>query len=149
MTARLIVYLLLFVFTGCTDTSGLEDDIRNLNNRVDNLESAVNSLQAAMNAGKLVKSVSSDEEGWTVTFSDNTSIYIISREGLKSAVPRLSIDETGYWMVSYDGNSYIYLLDNSGNRVQSTGKDGLDGKDGQDGKDGLDGKDGQDGKDGH
>ncbi len=101
-----------------------------------------------MNAGKLVKSVTSDEEGWTVTFSDDTSIYIISREGLKSAVPRLSIDENGYWMVSYDGTSYIYLLDNSGNRVQSKGKDGADGKDGQDGKDGANGKDGQDGADG-
>ncbi|MDE6339046.1 MAG: CotH kinase family protein [Muribaculaceae bacterium] len=115
---------MLFSLVGCTDISGLEEDIFNLTNRVENLENAVSALRSALDSGKLVKSVEADDEGWTVTFSDNSAIYIVSREGLKTAVPRVSIDEAGYWTVSYDGENYQNLLDGEGNKVKAIGVDG-------------------------
>ena len=70
----LILTLILFFSVGCDDTSELEDKVRNLTERIDNIESAIQYFQTSFDAGRLIKSVDQDEHGWTVTFSDDTSI---------------------------------------------------------------------------
>lgn len=54
-------------------------------------------------------------------------------------------DTDGIWYWTLNGT---WLLDDSGNKIPTTGKDGNDGQDGINGTDGIDGKDGVDGKDG-
>ena len=52
-------------------------------------------------------------------------------------------DNAYYWTLNGK-----WLLDENGNRIPLTSRDGQDGEDGTDGEDGKDGADGQDGKDG-
>ena len=52
-------------------------------------------------------------------------------------------DGVYYWTLNGE-----WLLDDNGNKLPVSGKDGKDGVNGTDGKDGADGKDGQDGTDG-
>lgn len=52
-------------------------------------------------------------------------------------------DNAYYWTLNGE-----WLLDENGNRIPLTSRDGQDGEDGTDGEDGKDGADGQDGKDG-
>ena len=83
-------------------------------------------------------------------------------DGKDAVAPVVGVraDEAGVYYWTLDGE---WLLDQSGNRIPTTGKDGMPGKDGENGasgptgatgpagasgNDGEDGKDGKDGKDG-
>lgn len=77
---------------------------------------------------------------WTQTVNAVTS-WLNDAEGNKIPVtgadaitPQMKVDESGYWIISYDnGISFIQVLDDKGNPVKAVGKDGEDGKDGSDG----------------
>lgn len=150
-----------------TDLSGIEADIKDLQDRVGALEAAVEALRAAYEDGKIISAVAPHptKDGWLVTFSDNSSIALTNgrdgetgatgavgsdgRDGLDAVTPLLMIDTSGYWMVSYDnGASYEHILDASGGKIKAMGLDGAPGKDGEDGEDGENGAPGADGRDG-
>ena len=86
---------------------------------------------------------------WTLTTGEETT-WMTDEAGNKLPVtgasgitPLLSIDDEGYWTVSYDGgNTYTQITDTQGNPVQAVGKDGADGEDGTDGTPGTPGSDG-------
>ncbi|MDN0047813.1 PL29 family lyase N-terminal domain-containing protein [Bacteroides gallinaceum] len=86
---------------------------------------------------------------WTLTTGEETT-WLTDEAGNKLPVtgasgitPLLSIDDEGYWTVSYDGgNTYTQITDTQGNPVQAVGKDGADGEDGTDGTPGTPGSDG-------
>lgn len=86
---------------------------------------------------------------WTLTTDEKTT-WLTDEAGNKLPVsgasgitPLLSIDEKGYWTVSYDnGKIYEQLTDANGNPVQAVGKDGADGTDGKPGTPGTPGNDG-------
>lgn len=86
---------------------------------------------------------------WTLTTDEKTT-WLTDEAGNKLPVsgasgitPLLSIDEKGYWTVSYDnGKTYEQLTDANGNPVQAVGKDGADGTDGKPGTPGTPGNDG-------
>lgn len=86
---------------------------------------------------------------WTLTTGEETS-WLTDEAGNKLPVtgasgitPLLSIDDEGYWTVSYDGGgTYTQITDTQGNPVQAVGKDGADGEDGTDGTPGTPGSDG-------
>ncbi|MDE6126612.1 MAG: DUF4988 domain-containing protein, partial [Muribaculaceae bacterium] len=139
------------VFESCreTDLSGIEADIKDLQDRVGALETAVEALRAAYDDGKIISSVAPhpNKDGWLVTFSDNSSISLVNgrdgdtgaagatgsdgRDGLDAVTPLLMIDTSGYWMVSYDdGASYSHLLGQSGEKIKALGIDGAPGSDG-------------------
>lgn len=110
--------LISALFAGCADLSGVESRLDALEQRVTDVESAVSALQRAMDEGRVITDVSRSADGWTLTFSDRSTIDVVNGRDGKDGE---------------DG---------------ADGKDGRDGKDGKDGKDGLDGKDGRDGEDG-
>ncbi|OUN81152.1 PL29 family lyase N-terminal domain-containing protein [Bacteroides sp. An51A] len=91
---------------------------------------------------------------WTLTAGGKTD-WLTDNAGNKLPVtgtagitPLLSIDDKGYWTVSYDGGkTYAQITDGAGNPVQAVGKDGTDGTDGSTGVPGTPGSDGADGKD--
>lgn len=89
------------------------------------------------------------EEGvyyWTLTTGEETS-WLTDETGNKLPVsgtegitPLLSIDDKGYWTVSYDqGETYEQVTDTKGNPVQAVGKDGAPGSSGTPGASGSDG----------
>jgi hypothetical protein len=132
--------LLAIVFcttlSACTDLTDVEGDIADLQKSVTELQKAVTTLQAAYQDGKVIKSIEplidSANGGWSVVFSDNTSIHLVNgADGQNGITPILEIDNEGYWCVSYDnGINYALLLDENGNPQHSQGKDGQDGQNG-------------------
>lgn len=80
-----------------------------------------------------------DKEDWLTDEAGNK----IPVTGNDAVTPKLKVNTSGYWMISYDnGTSYTEMLDENGNQVKAVGKDGQDGEKGQDGQDGEKGQDG-------
>lgn len=102
--------------------------------------------------GKDAPVIGTDQENgisyWTLTTGEKTD-WLTDEAGNKLPVtgtagitPLLSIDDNGYWTVSYDGgNTYTQITDAQGNPIPAIGKDGTPGTSGSDGTDGTDGKD--------
>ena len=69
-------------------------------------------------------------------------------DGVDGSVPQIGVKQggDGNWYWTLDGE---WLLDENGNRVRASGKDGKDGEDGKDGADGENGVDGRPGSDGY
>lgn len=123
----------------CTDLTDVENDIKNLQEKVTNLEGAISSLQTAYQDGKIIKIVEAieneEEQGWKITFSDNSSINIINGKdginGENAITPYIQIDSDNCWSVSYDnGKTFIKLKDAEGNPIHATGEKGGKGDEG-------------------
>lgn len=77
---------------------------------------------------------------WTVTIDGKTDwlmsetgdrLRVTSNDGVAGTTPRLSIDEEGYWLVSYDnGTTYTPVLDAAGHPVSALGTKGDPGTSG-------------------
>lgn len=161
--------LMMLAFVGCYDDTALWDQIKDHEARILKLETLCNqmntniaSIQTIVNALQdkdYVTNVAPIKEngkeiGYTITFSKSGSVTIYhgqdgkdgangqdGKDGKDGYTPVIGVKQDGdgayYWTV--DGN---WLTDAAGNRIPTTGKDGVDGADGSDGKDGQDGADG-------
>lgn len=107
----------------CTDLGELEERVDNLDSRVTALENSIKSLNSSIEAvqtlldGQLF--ITSIEESatageYTITMNDGSTLTI--KEGQIGNNPLISVDEEGYWIVSYD-NGKIY------SRIEVNGKD--------------------------
>ena len=97
------------------------------------------------------------EIGYTITFSNHDPITIYhgkdgkdgqnGANGQNGTSPIVGVakytDGVYYWTLNGE-----WLLDDNGNKLPVSGKDGQNGTNGSNGQDGADGKNGQDGKDG-
>ena len=88
--------------------------------------------------------------GYTITFANHEPITIYhgqdGQNGTASApVIGVAQDTDGVYYWTLNGE---WLLDENGNKLPVSGKDGQNGTNGSNGQDGTDGKDGQDGEDG-
>lgn len=120
-------------FTGCTDFA---DDINALDDRLTAVENTLSSLQSQIESGAVIQSITSSENGVTITLTNGETYTITNGEdGTPGTV--IEISEDGYWVI--DGVKTDW---------RAYGADGQDGQDGKDGADGADGVDGQNGKDG-
>lgn len=133
--------------------------------------SALQSLVSALEQNDYITGVSPIEKngaviGYTISFAYANSITIYhgadgapgtdgkdgadgedGKDGADGQTPVIGVrqdtDGVYYWTLNGE-----WLLDASGNKIPTTGKDGADGEDGKDGVDGSDGAPGADGKDG-
>lgn len=121
----------------CSCTKAIEDRVDALENRVSALESKVNdnasAIEKLVNAAAkavTITSVVRNENGYTITFSDNTTAVITNGiDGNDAPVVGVKeIDGILCWTIGgepvRDGDNYIPV----------TGTDGTNGEDGQDGK---------------
>ena len=92
----------------CTRFENIEDRLDILEQKVETLEQAVGALQTAYEGGKIITSVDALDNGYKITFSDNSAINI--NHGKNGITPLLSIDEEGYWMVSYDNGISLWCV---------------------------------------
>ena len=145
----------------------LEELCKEMNTNITSLQTIVDVLQSNDFITGVVE-IKKDGEviGYTITFGKHDPITIYhgkdgqnGADGKDGITPVIGIaqdtDGVYYWTLNGE-----WLLDDNGNKLPvsgkdgqngtngSNGQDGTDGKDGQDGKDGKDGADGQDGKDG-
>ena len=154
----------------------LETLCNQMNTNITSLQTIIIALQSNDYVVNIAPIKEGNKEiGYTITFAKSGSITIYhgqdGKNGQNGADGKDGVDgkdgQDGYTpkigvRQHTDGNYYwtldgIWLLDDSGNMIPTTGEDGkdgangadgADGKDGQNGKDGEDGKNGQDGSDG-
>lgn len=133
--------LLVLAISACTDLSSVNDRIDELEEEFNNQQSEIAKLKTALENSKTIYDVQPlDSEdsgitGWTITFSDGTSINILNgkngTDATTSPAPLLKVDGEGYWMVQYDHEKEAeHILDVNGNKVNALGQSGEKGKDG-------------------
>ena len=148
----------------------LEELCKEMNTNITSLQTIVSVLQSNDFITGIVEIKKNGEViGYTITFGKHDPITIYhgqngkdgqnGADGKDGITPMIGVaqdtDGVYYWTLNGE-----WLLDDNGNKLPvsgkdgqngtngSNGQDGADGKDGQDGEDGKDGTDGQDGKDG-
>ena len=151
----------------------LEELCKEMNTNITSLQTIVSVLQSNDFITGIVEIKKNGEViGYTITFGKHDPITIYhgqdgkdgengqnGADGKDGSTPVIGVaqdtDGVYYWTLNGE-----WLLDDNGNKLPvsgkdgqngtngSNGQDGADGKDGQDGEDGKDGADGQDGKDG-
>ena len=151
----------------------LEELCKEMNTNITSLQTIVSVLQSNDFITGIVEIKKNDEViGYTITFGKHDPITIYhgqdgkdgqngqnGADGKDGSTPVIGVaqdtDGVYYWTLNGE-----WLLDDNGNKLPVSGKDGQNGtngsngqdgaagKDGQDGEDGKDGTDGQDGKDG-
>ena len=183
----LLLGLTICLFTACHDklwdaiddldvrVARLEELCKEMNTNIVSIQTIVNVVQSGDYITGVTE-IKKDGEviGYTITFGKHDPITIYhgqdgkdgadgkdGQDGQNGSVnaPVIGVaqdtDGVYYWTLNGE-----WLLDDNGNKLPvsgkdgqngtngSNGQDGADGKDGQDGEDGKDGVDGQDGKDG-
>ena len=110
-------------FVSCKD---YDDDIENLQTQIDKNSSAIAELQKLVGQGKWVSSISSIENGFTVTMSDGSSHQIKGINGKDGADGKDGKNGTE-WTIGEDGFWYV---DGEKTENVAVAKDGKDGKNG-------------------
>ena len=107
-------------FVSCKD---YDDDIENLQTQIDKNSSAIAELQKLVGQGKWVSSISSIENGFTVTMSDGSSHQIKGINGKDGADGKNGTE----WTIGEDGFWYV---DGEKTENVAVAKDGKDGENG-------------------
>ena len=175
----LLLSITLCVFSACHNdiwdaidgldsrVTKLEELCKEMNTNITSLQTIVSVLQSNDYITGIVEIKKNGEViGYTITFGKHDPITIYhgqdgknGADGKDGITPVIGVaqdtDGVYYWTLNGE-----WLLDDNGNKLPvsgkdgqngtngSNGQDGADGKDGQNGEDGKDGADGQDGKDG-
>ena len=130
LSARILAAVLLtFTFTFCSyDDSELRNSMQELQDRITELEKTsgllqndINSLKAIfekLNDAVTVDSAVETEEGWTITFSDGTSVTIsVGETGYTPSI--IIVQENGnfYWAYETEDGSIEFLTDENGEKI--------------------------------
>lgn len=127
------LFLLLTVFlVGCNQTDDLWDEVNDLKNRVTALETQIKDLNGNIEAlselckqGTTITSVDLKDGVYTITLSDGKTLKLVEKNDATGLFPLVSVDEEGYWIVSYDnGKTYNRIMVN-GAPVKATATDGI------------------------
>ena len=133
----------------------LEELCKEMNTNISALQTIVDVLQSNDFITGIVEIKKNGEViGYTITFGKHDPITIYhgkdgqnGADGKDGITPVIGIaqdtDGVYYWTLNGE-----WLLDDNGNKLSVSGKDGQNGTNGSNGQDGADGKDGQDGEDG-
>lgn len=148
----------------------LETLCNQMNTNIISLQTIIIALQSNDYVVNIAPIMEGNKEiGYTITFAKSGSITIYhgkngkdgangadgkdgqngtdGKDGKDGYTPKIGVkqDTDGRYYWTLDGT---WLLDDNGNMIPATGKDGEDGQDGANGSDGKDGQDGENGKDG-
>ena len=133
----------------------LEELCKEMNTNITSLQTIVSVLQSNDFITGIVEIKKNGEViGYTITFANHDPITIYhgqdgkdGADGKDGSTPVIGVaqdtDGVYYWTLNGE-----WLLDDNGNKLPVSGKDGQNGTNGSNGQDGADGKDGQDGEDG-
>ena len=160
---KILLLLALFLTFGCYDDSEIRDELREYEARLTTLETLCQQANSNIEALQMAVSVleknvyvsaivpvkkNGEEIGYAISFTNAETITIYhgqdganGEKGNDGVTPviglRRDTDGTYYWTLNGE-----WLLDDSGNKVPASGKDGADGLPGALGPQGPAGKDG-------
>ena len=160
---KIFLLLALFLTFGCYDDSEIRGELREYearlatleklcqqaNSNIEALQMAVSALEKNVYVSAIVPVKKNGEEiGYAISFTNAETITIYhgqdganGEKGNDGVTPviglRRDTDGTYYWTLNGE-----WLLDDSGNKVPASGKDGADGLPGNSGPQGPAGKDG-------
>lgn len=159
------IYFLLVVallsFTSCHNdiwnsindldsrVKALEELCREMNTNISSLQALIEVIQSGDYITNIVPITKGGEViGYTIMFKNHEPITIYNGEdGVTANTPIIGAaqdtDGVYYWTVNGE-----WLLDDNGNKIRVTGRDGQNGQDGQNGNDGQPGQPGQPGNNG-
>ena len=169
---RFFTLLTMILLLGSCTKQMLRDELTELHSEIDELRSMLTQVNSNIEALQSIVSALEDndyvtdvipvvengkEVGYIIKFSKSGSVTIYhgqdgkdgadgapGQDGADGQTPVIGVlqdtDGVYYWTLNGE-----WLLDASGNKIPTTGKDGANGKDGIDGEDGKDGADGSDG----
>lgn len=105
-----------------TRLDSLESRVTALETQVGALNNNVTAVSSLMEAGTIY-SVTANDGVWTLTLSDGQTLTLTQGSIGTGAIPVMSVDEDGYWMVDY-GEGAAYVL-SEGNKIKAVGADGV------------------------
>src|SRR5690554_2029618 len=138
-TPAYVLILLVIMFFSCTDTSELENQIDNIENRVAALEkltaqmntniSALQSAVTALQNNDYVTNISEIKEGdaiigYTLTFVKSGAVTIYNGKDGISPVIGVKLFTDGFYYWTLNG---FWLTDTYGNKIKAQGTDGKNG----------------------
>lgn len=124
----IVLLLLLPAFVSCIDSEQLESRLEGLEDRVLALEDAVGAVNS--NAAALAKildkdlfvvSVEKEDYGYSLEFSDGTTVTVVDGISVPVNVPLLSVDEKGNWMISFDDGTEYFPVQGAANAFAEDG----------------------------
>lgn len=142
----------ILTIASCTpDLSGIESRLDTLETDMAAVKAQLTTLNAQLAAlnkfasGMAINSATNEDGVWVIRLSDGSIIRVTDATTEKTGnAPLLKVDSQGYWMADYgDGQGYVYIYDDNGQKVRAAGKDGQNGTNGQDGQNGTNGTNGQ------
>lgn len=105
----IVALISVAAFTVQSCAKDFSEDIDDIKAQLAAAQASITSLQGAINGGKLVKTVTPVTNGYTITFSDNSTITILNgatgpagtpgQTGPAGFTPIIGIDAQGYWTV--------------------------------------------------
>lgn len=135
-----ILTCMLGVMWSCEyDDSELWNKVEEIDGRVESLEqtvakcnediASIQTIVDALNKGKVITKMEQLEDGYKLTFSDNTSITLKNgTNGTDAPIIGVKADEDGvyYWTQTIEDVT-DWILDDVGNKIPVTGSDGATG----------------------
>ncbi len=121
---RIVAYLLCAAaaVTSCTDTEEIDKDLDRMELRARKAEAALNAANAEITAlreifsGKVyVDAYQQGETGWTLSFSDGTTVEVLFGDKMQPVVPVIGVDADGKWTMSTDGGTTFTPIPGAGN----------------------------------
>lgn len=120
--------LLSLAFASCVDSEQLESRLEGLEDRVLALEAAagaVNSNAAALakiaDRDLFIVAVEKDDHGYSLEFSDGTTVTVVDGISVPVNVPLLSVDEQGNWLISFDDGTEYFPVEGASNAFAEDG----------------------------
>ena len=126
--AAIVSFLLPLLLASCVDSEQFESRLEGLENRVLALEDAVGAVNS--NAAALAKIVDKDlfvvaveneDYGYSLEFSDGTTVTVVDGISVPVSVPLLSVDEKGNWMISFDDGTEYFPVEGAANAFAEDG----------------------------
>lgn len=126
------IILLAVCLVSCNNTDDLWDEVDDLKNRVTSLETQIKDLNANIEAirelakeGATITSVEEKDGAYKVTMSDGKILNLVQQTETTNLLPVIGIDEEGYWIVSYNGETPKRVKDTNGNDIKAKGENGV------------------------
>lgn len=115
--AKILTATIFLLAYSCDRLDEIDSRLEILEEKVSTLEDATEALQTLYAEGKVINNITPTEEGYQITFSDNSKLNI--SDGI---TPLLLIDQDNYWNISYDGgNTYSRIKDSFGDNIPASG----------------------------